>query len=104
MGFRIFKWLLLLTTAFVVVLVILGFGTYPDRDIYLPAATPSSGESSTPVTYTSDQLKAWQGARDSWWGAMKDGLQLLLLTPIFPLIGAVIGYIFGRERPKGGHE
>jgi hypothetical protein len=36
-------------------------------------------------------------ARAAWVTQLKDIGQIFLLTPIFPLLGAVIGYIFGRQ-------
>jgi hypothetical protein len=32
----------------------------------------------------------------------KDLGQLFLLTPVFPLLGAVIGYMFGRQQAGAG--
>jgi hypothetical protein len=33
--------------------------------------------------------------------SIKELGQIFLLTPVFPLIGAVLGYIFGREAAHG---
>jgi hypothetical protein len=39
-------------------------------------------------------------ARAAWVAQLKDLGQIFLLTPVFPLLGAVIGYIFGRQEKQ----
>jgi hypothetical protein len=49
-----------------------------------------------------DKLEAVRRLRGDWLQEVKDLGQLFLLTPVFPLIAAVIGYIFGvRNSDKG---
>jgi hypothetical protein len=90
LGFRIFKWLIALTVFMLLLLVIYGWNTYPNRSDYFP-------KSSTGPT---DPWKAYQDARESWVTQIKDLGQLFVLTPLFPLMGAVIGYIFGKANPE----
>ena len=90
LGFRIFKWLIALTVFMLVLLVIYGWTTYPNRSDFFP-------KSSTGPT---DPWKAYQDARDSWVTQIKDLGQLFVLTPLFPLMGAVIGYIFGKANSE----
>ena len=93
-GYRIFKWLLLLT---VIVMVALG--------LYAVLTYPTTGEirellrSGAPVA---DVSQLTNQMRSEWISNVKDLAQLFLLTPIFPLLAAVIGYIFGRSHTVGG--
>jgi len=92
LGFRIFKWLIALTVFMLLLLVVYGWTTYPNRSDYFP--TSSAGPT--------DPWKAYQDARDSWVTQIKDLGQLFVLTPLVPLMGAVIGYIFGKAEKRDG--
>ena len=102
LGFRIFKWLLLVIAVMTGLIALFAWQTYPDASAYLPSmkATPSGTASPRPPT--AEELASWQTAEASWRTSVKDIGQLFLLTPVFPLLGAVIGYIFGREKPTAG--
>jgi hypothetical protein len=41
------------------------------------------------------------GTELDWITSIKDLGQIFLLTPVFPLIGTVIGYMFGRQQEGG---
>jgi heme A synthase len=45
-------------------------------------------------------LALWQEAREQWFAEIKDLGQVFILTPLLPLLGAVLGYIFGREKQR----
>jgi len=89
-GFRIFKWLLLLAIIGSIWIVVFAAFTYPDEASILQAFPANAA--------TEAKLQAVRTARADWLTSVKDLGQLFLLTPIFPLIGAVIGYIFGVSR------
>jgi hypothetical protein len=86
-GYRIFKWLLLLTVTILAILVVFAALTFP-----------RSVPDSVPVA---ERFNTLQAARTAWLNQVKDLGQIFLLTPIFPLMGAVLGYIFGVSSPPG---
>lgn len=46
-------------------------------------------------------ITLWQEARTQWFEQVKGMGQVFILNPLLPLLGAVLGYIFGREqRPE----
>jgi hypothetical protein len=92
LGFRIFKWLIVLSLLIVVILVTYAYKTYPNADAIL-----RSGEF-TPGTTFSQKLEVLAAERATWVSNIKDLGQLFLVAPIFSLIGTVIGYIFGVSR------
>jgi hypothetical protein len=91
LGYRIFKWLLGLVVTLIGSLAAFAAVTYPTaadlRDV--------SG------ALTLEQL---DGAREAWITQIKDLGQVFILTPLFPLLGTVIGYIFGRQARQEGQE
>jgi hypothetical protein len=87
LGYRIFKWLLLLGALLFGGLSLYAWLTYPD----MSDVNSLLGYSGTTADYTN----TWQELRTGWFQQVKDLGQLFVLTPIFPLIGAVIGYMFG---------
>lgn len=93
LGYRIFKLLLLLLVIFELVLFALyGFWAYPRLDDVVTTVTGSDA----------DPGQAWIDARSAWVQSLRDLGQVFLLTPVFPLIGAVLGYIFGTQQKPGG--
>jgi hypothetical protein len=88
-GYLIFKWLLGLLAFEFILLLIYGVYTFPRFGEVVELAPPA------------ERQIAWESARDNWVTSIKDLGQIFLLTPIFPLIGAVIGYIFGRQQDGG---
>lgn len=86
LGYRIFKWLLALTVLLLAVLTWYGLISYPNE---ADVNTAVNGQA------TPDRLAAAKQLQTDWLQQVKDLGQLFLLTPVFPLIGAVIGYIFG---------
>ena len=87
LGFRIFKWLFALVIVVLIGLAVVASNTYPDQSQYVP----------NPAKATTAQWSALAAAKDDWLNHLKDLGQTFLLAPLFPLLGAVIGYIFGRE-------
>ena len=81
-GYRIFKWLLLVAGLLLLLLVIYAWQTYPTAsDIDGVVGTNASDQT---------RLAAMESARAAWLTSVKDLGQLFVLTPVFPLIGAVI--------------
>lgn len=94
LGYRIFKWLLALTVVMTACLVMYGWATYPsDADV----ATAVGGQTATAEARTN----AYTQLLAEWQQQLKDLGQLFLLTPVFPLLGTVIGYIFGVRKNNG---
>ena len=87
LGFRIFKWLLGLIAVLLVGLTVTGWSTYPERGQFVPDAASA----------TAEQWAAFAAAKAAWVTQLKDLAQTFLFAPVFPLLGAVLGYIFGRE-------
>jgi hypothetical protein len=83
-GYLIFKWLLALLVFGFLLLALYAWTTFPD--------------STTDAASSSSALPASPSSQDAWVASIKDLGQIFLLTPIFPLIGAVIGYMFGRQQ------
>jgi hypothetical protein len=92
LGFRIFKWLLGLVLLLLVGLAVTGWMTYPAKGQFVP----------DPGTATAEQWGALAAAKTAWVTQLKDLSQTFLFAPVFPLLGAVIGYIFGREGIERG--
>jgi hypothetical protein len=84
-GYRIFKWLLLITAVIFAMLVAFAVLTFPTD---VPVAVPEA-----------ERFQALQDARVAWVAQLKDLGQVFLLTPVFPLLAAVLGYIFGVSGP-----
>jgi hypothetical protein len=93
LGYRIFKWLLALAVLLLAVLTWYGLISYPNEADVNTAVTGQA---------TPDRLAAAKQLQYDWLQQIKDLGQLFLLTPIFPLIGAVIGYIFGVRKSEAG--
>lgn len=91
LGYRIFKWLLLLVAVFIALLTVYGFLTYPKLADSRTLAGPNG-----------DAVAAFRQARADWLSSVKDLGQIFLITPVLPLIGAVLGYIFGRNEQDPG--
>jgi hypothetical protein len=88
-GYRIFKWLLLLTVAVMIALGTYAATTFPTADDIkglLPAGASSA-----------DIFRFTRELRGAWVSDIKDLAQVFLLTPVFPLLATVVGYIFGRS-------
>jgi hypothetical protein len=90
LGYRIFKWLLFL--GFFLLSGLMGYAwwTYP---------TTNDATQLLPLGATlTDRLNAVQELRRDWLQQVKDLGQVFVLTPVFPLIGTVVGYLFGVRR------
>ncbi len=110
-GYRIFKWLLALIALLLVLVALFAWATYPRlQDIQTVISDPvttttgapgspgaTAGVAGQSTTQGDEALKAWQDARATWVTQVKDMGQAFLLTPAFPLLAAVIGYILGRQ-------
>lgn len=83
-GYLIFKWLLALLVFEFLLLALYAWTTFPGS--VTVAASIASTQQAPPTP------------QDAWVTSIKDLGQIFLLTPIFPLIGAVIGYMFGRQQ------
>jgi hypothetical protein len=92
LGFRIFKWLLALVLLLLFGLAVVGWRTYPERVQFVPDIAKA----------TPDQWNALAAARAAWVAQLKDLSQAFIFAPVFPLLGAVVGYIFGREGVRNG--
>lgn len=89
-GLKIFKWLLWLVVGMIALLVLYGWATYPRIDEIRSLAGAGS-----------DATAAYTKARADWVASVKDLGQLFLITPILPLLSAVLGYMFGRNETVG---
>ncbi|GAA0811046.1 hypothetical protein [Spirilliplanes yamanashiensis] len=95
LGYRLFKWLLILAFFLLVGLMGYAWWTYPttaDATALLPAASGLDA-----------RLEAIRELRRDWLQQVKDLGQMFVLTPVVPLIAAVVGYLFGvrRSTPSG---
>jgi hypothetical protein len=90
LGYRIFKWLLALAVLMTIGLVCYGWMSFPD-DADVAAAVGGAADDAA-------RADAYSQLHADWLQQVKDLGQLFLLTPVFPLIAAVIGYIFGVRR------
>lgn len=90
-GYRIFKWLLTLVFVLFAILTVYGRWTYPSTEEVegILLSTPGA-----------DKAAVASELRADWLQRVKDLGQLFVLTPIFPMIGAVIGYIFGVRKSE----
>jgi hypothetical protein len=68
-------------------LVLYAWGTYPDSQDFVGLQQPMP----------TDAADVMRQARSDWIASIKDLGQLFLITPLFSLIGVVIGYIFGHR-------
>ncbi|QGF22439.1 hypothetical protein [Raineyella fluvialis] len=93
-GYKIFKWLLLLILLLVVLLVAYAYATFPLQVDYVEDATKA----------TPEQWASLSKARAEWASALKDLAQTFLLAPVLPLLGTTIGYIFGNRRSGPGSQ
>lgn len=91
-GYRIFRWLLGLLAAMLLALFLFGWLTYPDQGDISGAIAG--------ITDTKQRNEIIQGMQDRWFQQVRDIGQLFILTPVFPLLGAVVGYIFGSRKQK----
>lgn len=89
LGYKIFRYLLLLIAFVGVLLVVYALTTYPSQDEIQEIIGNAEGV---------EALQAWRETRAEWVDQFKDLGQLFLVTPIVPLLGAVLGYIFGRQQ------
>ncbi len=90
LGYRIFKWLLFLGFFLLIGLMGYAWWTYP---------TTGDATRLLPLGATLDErLRAVQDLRRDWLQQVKDLGQVFVLTPIFPLLGTVVGYLFGVRR------
>jgi hypothetical protein len=86
LGYLIFKWLLLLIGILLGLLTVYGVLSYPS----ISDARSLAGASG-------DAGVILQQAKAEWVSSIKDLGQIFLITPVLPLLGAVLGYIFGRH-------
>ena len=87
LGREIFLWLLALVALELILLSMYAFWTFP-----------GIGDVAQMTEAAADRNKNWTEARSAWVASLKDLGQIYLLTPVLPLIGAVIGYMFGRQQ------
>lgn len=92
LGYWIFLWLLGLVVVLVALLVLYGLKTYPRLAEVRELVTADS---------SIEPLQAWREMRDEWVVQFKDLGQVFLVNPIVPLLGAVLGYIFGSRQASG---
>jgi hypothetical protein len=85
-GYKVFKWLLCLVGLLFLALALFATVTYPS----LAEAKALAGPQGNVGTALGD-------ARTQWFSQVKDVGQLFLVTPVLPLLGTVLGYMFGRN-------
>jgi ABC-type spermidine/putrescine transport system permease subunit I len=90
LGFKFFMVLVALAIVMSVPILVIGVYTFPHQVDYVPNATQA----------TADQWVAFRQAQDAWRATLKDLAQSWVFTPIFVLMGSVIGYTL-RKGDKG---
>ena len=85
-GLQIFKWLLWLVVGMIILLTLYAWATFP-RISEIKEIAGTGPEATV----------AYAKARADWSASVKDLGQLFLITPVFPLLSAVLGYMFGRN-------
>ncbi|HJT91750.1 MAG TPA: hypothetical protein VJ777_07370 [Mycobacterium sp.] len=91
-GLYLFQLLAALVALSLVCLVLYGWLTFPRLGEVRKALGPNADV---------DGLRSWQEMRGQWSSDLKDLAQLFVVTPLLPLLGTVIGYIFGRQIREG---
>jgi hypothetical protein len=92
LGFRIFKWLLAVATLLLILIVTHAIRSYPSQADVLSVLPPNA---------TMEQrLAAIREVQSQWLASIQGLAQTFVLTPLFPVIGAVVGYIFGVSRQQ----
>ncbi|MBK8075140.1 MAG: hypothetical protein IPK24_06120 [Kineosporiaceae bacterium] len=95
-GFRIFKWLLLLVAVLVALISVYAWRTYPtDQQILTVLGSEASA---------AERLAGVAATRQAWLSSIKDLAQISIFSSVFPAITGVFGYIFGvsKQRSDGG--
>jgi hypothetical protein len=86
LGLRIVVGLLSLVGVVLVLVALFSWRTSPSLSAYADV-----------LGRNSSAVDAYKEAESTWFGQIKDLLQLLLVSLLVPLIATVIGYIFGRK-------
>jgi hypothetical protein len=110
-GWWAFRLLLAFIGLSFIALAIFAWRTYPSLEYFDQARV--AAEQPSPITQPPMELVTaprdgdnlaplamWQEAREQWFAQIKDLGQVFILTPLLPLLGAVLGYIFGREKQR----
>jgi hypothetical protein len=110
-GWWAFRLLLAFIGLSFLALAVFAWQTYPSLE-YFDQTRMVAGQSSSITQPTMELMNApgdntnlaplamWQEAREQWFAQIKDLGQVFILTPLLPLLGAVLGYIFGREKQR----
>lgn len=91
-GYRIFKLLLAFSVLLLAALFFYAWVTYPNADAILKSAEFPQG------TTFPQKLESLDAERQAWTTNIKDLGTIFLVTPVFSLVSAVVGYIFGVSR------
>lgn len=83
-GYLIFKLLLALAVFEFFLLTLYAWRTFPGSAVSNAAAASA--------------LQADPATQDAWVASIKDLGQIFLISPVFSLIGAVVGYVLGRQQ------
>lgn len=84
-GLEAFRALLVFTGFSLLLLAVFGWLTYPGLEAVERLEEPGN------------VLATFQEQQAEWFTRIKDLGQLYILTPLLPLLGLVLGYIFGRQ-------
>lgn len=101
-GWRAFQLLVGFVGLSLAALAVFAWSTYPS----LPEVMAAMAEPAGPVVTSAqpcevagpDAASLWSQARTEWLAGIKELGQMFVLTPLLPLLGTVLGYIFGREQ------
>jgi hypothetical protein len=85
-GLTAFRWVVAVTAAALVLLAGFGILTYPRLEEVERMAGGATA------------ISVHRELTGEWFARIKDLGQLFILTPLLPLLGVILGYIFGREQ------
>jgi hypothetical protein len=90
-GWRVFLVLVAFIGVSYLVMAVFAWSIYPHLSAF-------GTEMNTPELCASGTVARWRNAHEQWLATIKELGQLFIVTPLLPLLGAVLGYVFGRER------
>jgi hypothetical protein len=96
-GWRAFLVLVAFIGVSYVVMAVFAWSIYPQLSTF-------GIEVNAPGLCAPGTVARWQDTHEQWLATIKELGQLFIVTPLLPLLGAVLGYVFGRERRDPSQE
>lgn len=104
-GWWAFRMLLAFVGVSYLVLALFAWRTYPaSRDSVDVGAVNMAAQVPQPAAPELEDTVRLREARAEWLAEVKELGQMFILTPVLPLLGAVLGYLFGREQRAASSE